>query len=36
LEWCEVDELKDLPYERYNSALSLLEAKQRRQKVKKL
>ena len=31
LEWCEVDDLKDLPYERYHSALSLLEAKMRRQ-----
>ena len=31
LEWCEVDDLKDLPVERYNSARGLLEAKARRQ-----
>lgn len=30
IEWCEVEDLKDLPYERYQSALSLLEAKLRR------
>ena len=30
LAWCEVDNLKLLPFERYHSALSLLEAKQRR------
>jgi hypothetical protein len=31
LNWCEVSELKDLPVERYTSAISLLEAKARRQ-----
>ena len=29
-EWCEVDRLADLPYERYQSAMNLLEAKARR------
>jgi hypothetical protein len=36
LKWCKVEGLVDLPYERYGSAISLLEAKARRQKVKKL
>lgn len=29
-EWCEVDRLADMPFERYHSAMSLLEAKARR------
>jgi hypothetical protein len=32
LKWCKVEELVDLPYERYGSAISLLEAKARRSK----
>ena len=36
LKWCKVEELVDLPYERYGSAISLLEAKARRQKTNKL
>jgi hypothetical protein len=34
LEWCEVEDLMEMPYERYNSAISLLEAKARRSKAK--
>jgi hypothetical protein len=34
LEWCEVEDLMEMPYERYNSAISLLEAKARRSKQK--
>ena len=30
LKWCEVTDLKDLPFERFRSALALLEAKARR------
>jgi hypothetical protein len=30
LEWCEVDDLLKMPYERYNSAIVLLESKVRR------
>jgi hypothetical protein len=30
LDWCEVDELTDLPFERFGSALGLLQAKARR------
>jgi hypothetical protein len=30
LEWCEVDDLADLPFERFTSAHNLLQAKQRR------
>ena len=35
LDWCDVKELKDLPYERYHSAVALLEAKARRQQKAK-
>ena len=35
LRWCEVDDLMDLPYERYHSALRLLQAKRRRQQTEK-
>jgi hypothetical protein len=31
LRWCECDDLESLPYERYGSALRLLQAKKRRQ-----
>lgn len=33
-EWCEVDRLADLPFERYHSAMNLLEAKARRARGK--
>jgi hypothetical protein len=33
LNWCEVEELQDLPFERYESALRLLQAKKRRQEL---
>jgi hypothetical protein len=36
LKWCKVEELVDLPYERYGSALSLLESKARRMSKKRL